>query len=303
MLILSDRWQTVEHLAFGPGVQLAVAYSSGLAVWDAAAGQQVARCAYSSCPPAPTRVSDVIFPPDGRAVFVADSYQGVRTFRLPGLVSVPFDMPVGRYCTAAAASAGGRFVVAEWVPPAETTDAHAIRGFRLDGDGPPSFDWEVRTGYANGLAFFPDGDRFATVGASAARVVVRGWPGGKLVGDASYDRAEPARVAVSADGDRVAVVAGPHLRVWPASLAGDPLRAATGSRRHFTGLAFHPSGRWLAATSNDQTVKLYDPDSLDVARTYTWGIGKLKGVAFSADGTLAAAAGEGGRVVVWDVDE
>ena len=28
--------------------------------------------------------------------------------------------------------------------------------------------------------------------------------------------------------------------------------------KHFTGLAFHPSGRFLAATSNDATVKLYD---------------------------------------------
>jgi hypothetical protein len=45
--------------------------------------------------------------------------------------------------------------------------------------------------------------------------------------------------------------------------SGDPFHSPTLSadrRQHFTGLAFHPSGRFLAATSNDATVKLYDVD-------------------------------------------
>lgn len=71
---------------------------------------------------------------------------------------------------------------------------------------------------------------------------------------------------------------------------------------HFTGMAFHPSGRYLAATSNDATVKLYDTASWQLATSFTWDVGRLRSVAFSPDGTLAAVGSDTGRVVVWDVD-
>ncbi|MCE9567206.1 MAG: WD40 repeat domain-containing protein [Planctomycetes bacterium] len=73
-------------------------------------------------------------------------------------------------------------------------------------------------------------------------------------------------------------------------------------KKYFTGIAFHPSGRYLAATSNDATVKLYDTTSWQVAKTYTWNIGRMRSIAFSPDGTLAAAGSDTGKVVVWDVD-
>jgi WD40 repeat protein len=74
------------------------------------------------------------------------------------------------------------------------------------------------------------------------------------------------------------------------------------NKRHFTGIAFHPSGKYLAATSNDETVKLYDTATWEVARTFTWDVGKMRSIAFSPDGMLAAAGSEKGQVVVWDVD-
>jgi WD40 repeat protein len=74
------------------------------------------------------------------------------------------------------------------------------------------------------------------------------------------------------------------------------------SRFAFTGLAFHPSGRFLAATSNDATVKLYDTSNWSLATTYTWDVGRMRSIAFSPDGLLAAAGSDTGKVVVWDVD-
>ncbi len=73
-------------------------------------------------------------------------------------------------------------------------------------------------------------------------------------------------------------------------------------RRHFTGVAFHPSGKYLAATSNDATVKVYDTTTWELSRTFTWNIGRMRSIAFSPDGTLAVAGGDAGKVVVWDVD-
>ncbi len=74
------------------------------------------------------------------------------------------------------------------------------------------------------------------------------------------------------------------------------------NRKEFTSIAFHSSGRFLAATSNDATVKLYDTTTWEVARTFTWDIGRMRSIAFSPDGTLAAAGSDKGKVVVWDVD-
>jgi WD40 repeat protein len=67
-------------------------------------------------------------------------------------------------------------------------------------------------------------------------------------------------------------------------------------------LSSHPTGRYLAATSNDQTVRLIDPSSGQVAMTFSWDIGRMRSVAFSPDGNLAAAGSDTSRIVLWDID-
>lgn len=70
----------------------------------------------------------------------------------------------------------------------------------------------------------------------------------------------------------------------------------------FIDAAFHPTGRYFAATTNDGMVTLYDPTSWESTATYSWNIGRLRSVAFSPDGTLAAVGSNTGKIVVWDVD-
>jgi WD40 repeat protein len=127
---------------------------------------------------------------------------------------------------------------------------------------------------------------------------------GKVVAEVQGGQDQFFAPVLSANRRLVAARRGPCAVVFRTDDFGaGPVRVLhNDSRQHFTGLAFHPSGRYLAATSNDATVKLYDTSTWQVAQAYNWDIGRLRSVAFSPDGMLAAAGGDKGKIVVWDVD-
>lgn len=135
-----------------------------------------------------------------------------------------------------------------------------------------------------------------------ARITLRDGTSGEIVKTCPRPGLPNDLLASSTAGCLVAASKA-TLSVWPrADLDLDPHVIRNESRKHFTGVAFHPSGRYLAATSNDTTVKLYDTESWQVAKTFTWNVGRLRSIAFSPDGTLAAVGSDTGKVVVWDVD-
>jgi WD40 repeat protein len=72
--------------------------------------------------------------------------------------------------------------------------------------------------------------------------------------------------------------------------------------KHVQDLAFTPDGRLLLTVSNEQTAKLWDTETWQERDTLAWGVGKLKSVAVAPDGMCAAAGGERGKIVVWDLD-
>jgi WD40 repeat protein len=119
---------------------------------------------------------------------------------------------------------------------------------------------------------------------------------------ASAEFAGEVRRPAAGPGGRVAGVRTNQLVVWSSADGEAPLTWKDGTRRQFTDVAFHPSGAVLASANLDPTVRLHDPATGAVVRTYDWQVGKLRCVAFSPDGLLAAAGSESGRVVVWDVD-
>lgn len=113
----------------------------------------------------------------------------------------------------------------------------------------------------------------------------------------------PELVTLSHDGRSFACRTRETIRIYPVEGAWvDVPTVVNDSKKHFTGVAFHPSGQYLAATSNDETVKLYDTATWQLAKTFTWNVGRLRSVAFSPDGALAAVGSDRGQVVVWDVD-
>jgi WD40 repeat protein len=126
---------------------------------------------------------------------------------------------------------------------------------------------------------------------------------GTLLEDVPFPGRTIQQLLFSPDGRWLAVRAGPALIALNGrNLHEKPIKLRGERKGNFTEIAFHPSSRYLAATSNDQTVKLYDTQTWELAKTYTWDIGRMRSIAFSPDGTLAAAGSDTGKVVVWDVD-
>ena len=67
-------------------------------------------------------------------------------------------------------------------------------------------------------------------------------------------------------------------------------------------LAFTPDGQRLIAAPDDGPVRVIDPALRKVVAEFAWNIGELFSVAVAPDGLTAAVGGDGGRVVVWDVE-
>ncbi|QDU18738.1 WD40 repeat domain-containing protein [Urbifossiella limnaea] len=157
-------------------------------------------------------------------------------------------------------------------------------------------------------AVSPAGDRVAffaaeTLGAGAAQqLLVFDADSGEPVGAGTYPFAELHGPCYQPGGRQIVVPHAGVLVVWDARVLGKPARVKNDTRQHFTAAAFHPSGRYLFTTSNDATVTVWDTDEWVRVKRFAWEVGRLRSVAVSADGLLAAAGSDRGRVVVWDVD-
>jgi WD40 repeat protein len=79
---------------------------------------------------------------------------------------------------------------------------------------------------------------------------------------------------------------------------------ANGRRQAAAAVAIHPHRPLVLTGSGDETVRLWDygEDSLAPRESFDWQLGRVTAVAVSPDGTLAAAGGVSGEVVVWDLD-
>jgi WD40 repeat protein len=123
---------------------------------------------------------------------------------------------------------------------------------------------------------------------------------------AEFPSLNPAQLLFSPDARQLVGFKDMTLMAWavPEDLGslGPPQILRNDSRKHFTAMAYHPGGRRLYATSNDATVHIFDTATWERTERFKWQLGSLKAVAVSPDGTLAAAGGNQGDVVVWDVD-
>ena len=112
----------------------------------------------------------------------------------------------------------------------------------------------------------------------------------------------PNRGIVGPNGQLVFVAERSLHVIDPTTPDSIPHTRTNSSRKHFTAAAFSPDGKWLATTSNDTTVTMWDTTTWQPVQRFAWKIGRLRAVAFAPDGLTCAAGSDTGKVVLFDVD-
>jgi WD40 repeat protein len=301
MFVLAYNIRPVTGLAFAPvGPLLAVGHELGrVVIWDLAEQRVLA-----SQPLSTYGRTEVRFHPTLPRVYFASDHNEVCLFDARGPEGDVLCRQTG-WAQNLVLTRDARLLVCEW-GQGEFRLFDLTRG----SDARPVWTapvysratWGVRVS----LELLPSEDRFLVVenhSNSRTRVALRSLETGEILATGRIPNRTATALALSPDGTRAVVLSEMSLFVYTTSkLKAAPRKVTNDNRKHFTGIAFHPSGRYLAATSNDATVKLYDTTTWALARTFTWDIGKMRSIAFSPDGTLAAAGSDTGKVVVWDVD-
>jgi hypothetical protein len=75
----------------------------------------------------------------------------------------------------------------------------------------------------------------------------------------------------------LAVGSGRHLTLLGIA-DGRAVAAQELAKKYFRGIAYTSDGRFLAAVSHEETVKVYDAVTLALRHELAWGIGKLEHV-------------------------
>ncbi len=161
----------------------------------------------------------------------------------------------------------------------------------LESNAHPAFTPDGRT-----MAVWPKQGPALVLEASSARVTRElPWTGH----DAA--RRQEYRVALAPTGDRIALVGSGLLLCPTIEGIGKAWKTRT-SVGYVTDGAFHPDGKSLLTVARTGQVSWLAAETGKVLAVWDWGVKPLLCVALNAEGSLAAAGGAHGELVVWDFD-
>jgi hypothetical protein len=304
MLVLDlGRKERIEHLLFAPdGRGLAAWGQFGVRLWreigDGAGAQVVTG----------QRVEHARFAEGGKSLFCSASDLWRVDVSTGAAVTVDNVAPYPRFDV----SPDGRFLLAEVAHGATYTRALTCRP--TDNLTAAEILWEQvfpPIAQLHHPHYLADGTRFVRFEGGwivehqrfEYHGVVYDATTGQLVARSPMFGESADHTFAAPDGRWLVGLRRTWIYYWPVEAGfGSEGHLKSDGRKHFTDAAFHPSGKYLAVTSNDRTVKFHDTTTWELARTFSWKIGQMQAVAFSPDGTLAAAGNDRGQVVVWDVD-
>jgi WD40 repeat protein len=240
-------------------------------------------------------IQSAAFTPDGRTLFVAGQNRTVTKY----------DLEDGAVGSSTTGTWGNSPIVA--VSP----DGKLLA--TVGGEGIVKF-WDVQTNkqylgdYSTGvpsiaaLAFSPDGKTLAVGGQMDGRKGVVNlidfdssanhtaeFPAAVL--SLAFDTAEQGRLAVGLDGDRVHVI----------DAKTGKLICKTPQAGPCAHMAISPDGKWMAVTTKNSHVHVWDWINGGVAADLVPAGGEITSVRFSPDGKWIATATVSGKAQLWDI--
>jgi WD40 repeat protein len=108
-------------------------------------------------------------------------------------------------------------------------------------------------------------------------------------------------LAFSPDGRWLASIHAEAVVLWDVETRTEIVRRAP-NRKEMKGLAFTADGQRLLTAGHDELARVWAAPNWDEVNSFDWKIGSLKCLTVNRVGTLAAAGGDRGKVVVWDLD-
>jgi WD40 repeat protein len=304
--------RAVSRLAFGPdGRKLVTGGSGGFDIWDLTTGRHT----HIPSPDVTNYIRACECDPLGRWFYVSDSTRGGRVIPWSGRDERNLPGPRGHHVHGLAVSADGSRLLLSRLNPcqlecwATEKDPFApVWGRRngrpvdpLETPAPQAPDWVFRA-----VALSRDWRLAAAVGVRTDNPApaVTLWDGGS---GALIRNLGPAgnfmiyRLTFTPDGKTLFGYDEKEIAVWDTASGSQAGRFSPG-RAKLHGLAIHPSGQFFVTAGADRTARTWNLSDLRETKALKWTIGKLSSVALSPDGTLAAAGGEKGQVVLWDID-
>jgi WD40 repeat protein len=301
MTVLTTRPKGTKltQLAFSPdGRALAVGSHAGVFLWPELAGP-------AEVVGNPSSGMQVAFSPDKRTLFASGSgcVEDDAVFAVDLVSREVTRVPVGETYTLAFAVSpdGSRLVTAV----KDIGYAGVVACWEVGSYRKPRWTKKTTLGLGHGVAFAGSDRLLVTELTSAGgrfdtHLVTRDPATGRVADTSPALADHPEAWVLSANGRTLAARTRDRLYTYRLGGKWSPVVGRGPSRKQFTGLALHPRGERLAAVSDGEVI-VYNAADLAIVERVPLEV-KARGVAFSPDGSRAAAAAAAGRVQVWEPD-
>jgi WD40 repeat protein len=221
-----------------------------------------------------------------------------------------WDVALARYLDSLAAHQGE--IVAVAFKPGDQTLLAVPRGQRHPGESGPLLYWrlpdrhrtyrDTQLGVIQSMALDSSGTLLALADDHRSLEV---WDASLREQKATMrvpNRVRGLCFSPRAGSGLLAVASGRGVLLWDAH-SRKKQAFCKGHRTDIRGLAFTPDGRLLVTGSIDKSVRLWDVETGQEKSAYDWEIGRVQCVAVCSHGMTAAAGGEYGELMVWDLPE
>ncbi|MHC4806549.1 MAG: protein kinase domain-containing protein, partial [Planctomycetota bacterium] len=149
--------------------------------------------------------------------------------------------------------------------------------------------------YSRVAAISPDNTHIAFSSRQLNSVRLWNVSANRQVADLRHPE-QPLHIVFSKDGRTLVTAGRRRVHIWRMNTPEKLLLLGHGDK--VVGVAFSPNGKWLASVSGDRTLRIWDPAAGTLLRVLDLP-GDGETVAFSPDGELLAAGGDG-FVGIWE---